>query len=309
MNEIEDNGVTAENNFINYPFSNQPRNPVFLKIVTEYDLKKHTGFDLIDFDKVNAQTFDDKMTFLQFKQSLAFKYNYEIEEIRIRTMCKLEGSLIKTGEPILNCNETDLGTVIDGLTFMALFVEILSIDTNSNLYDCTNIKPAPHEIYDSNEILLFFKRYEPKTCTLVYQCYINVNVNQKLGSLSSFVASRISKSLSTEIDFYKENYGPDVRQIDDNTTLAGNDIESGDIICFQKKLDPIDAELIRVSTVRAYFKKIRLGIEDNEQKQCGVNTLEVKKNRKRKISQIDVGTDTNDVQRPPLKSKRSCNVM
>jgi len=308
MNESEDNVATAESDFINYPFSTQPRNPVFLKIVTEYDLKKHTGFDLIDFDKVNAQTFDDKMTFLQFKQTLAYKYNYEIEEIRIRTMCKFEGALIKTGEPILNCNQIELGTVVDGLTFMALFVEILAIDTNSNLYDCSNIKPA-HETYNPDEILLFFKRYEPKTCTLMYQCYINVNLNQTLGSISSFVASRISKSLSTEIDFYKESYGPDVRQIDDNITLAGNEIESGDIICFQKKLDPIDAELIRVSTVRAYFKKVRLGIEDIEPKQCGVNTLEVKKIRKRKISQIDVGTDTDDVQRPPLKSKRSCNLM
>ncbi|GFS37787.1 ubiquitin-specific protease 12 [Actinidia rufa] len=100
-----------------------------------------------------------------------------------------------------------------------------------------DLRPIPPPVKSKEEILLFFKLYDPLKEELRYVGRLFVKANGKPGEILTKLNEMSGFGPEEEIELFEEiKFEPKVmcEHIDKKLTFRGNQLEDGDIICFQK---------------------------------------------------------------------------
>uniref|UniRef100_A0A8R7Q338 Ubiquitin carboxyl-terminal hydrolase 7 ICP0-binding domain-containing protein n=1 Tax=Triticum urartu TaxID=4572 RepID=A0A8R7Q338_TRIUA len=199
-----------------------------IKVARDEDLRSQIGsggfyFDLVDFDRVRAFQVPVDTTVILFMEELAKELGTPVKFQRLWLCQRRQNGTRRPSRP-LNSKEKKLSI---GRVFSAdvkLFLEVLNPCSPRNL--------------NREYLLVFLKFYDPEQTQLRYIGTLFVSCSSrpldilpKLRSLAGFCADE-------EIELYEEiKFEPNVmcEALDIHHTFTVNQIENGDIICFQKR--------------------------------------------------------------------------
>ncbi|KAG5583201.1 hypothetical protein H5410_053828, partial [Solanum commersonii] len=144
--------------------------------------------------------------------------------------------------------------------------EVSNKTTNAELklfleVDCgLDLIPVPPPDKSKDDILLFFKLYDPEKEELRYvgRLFVKstskpIEILPKLNELAGFAPDQ-------EIELFEEiKFEPSVmcERLDRKASFRFSQIEDGDIICFQKKASPEVEEQVRFPDVSSYMEYVK----------------------------------------------------
>ncbi|PKI42931.1 hypothetical protein CRG98_036729 [Punica granatum] len=151
-------------------------------------------------------------------------------------------------------------------------------------------RPVAPPVKSTEDILLFFKLYDPEKGELRYVGRLFVNSYAKPYDILGKVNEMAGFGPNEEVDLYEEiKFVPFVmcELIDRAASFRTNQLEDGDIICFQKRFVGA-AESCRYLTVPSFLEHIR-GLQDNSEYellklQSDLLSSAMKKNRETHLS-------------------------
>ncbi|XP_037429583.1 U-box domain-containing protein 57-like isoform X2 [Triticum dicoccoides] len=199
-----------------------------IKVARDEDLRSQIGsggfyFDLVDFDRVRAFQVPVGTTVILFMEELAKELGTPVKFQHLWLCQRRQNGTRRPSRP-LNSKEKKLSI---GRVFSAdvkLFLEVLNPCSPRNL--------------NREYLLVFLKFYDPEQTQLRYIGTLFVSCSSrpldilpKLRSVAGFCADE-------EIELYEEiKFEPNVmcEALDIHHTFTVNQIENGDIICFQKR--------------------------------------------------------------------------
>lgn len=97
-------------------------------------------------------------------------------------------------------------------------------------------------VLDDNQLLLFFKQYDPATESLTYAGHAFASKHAKVASLFPMLRARGGFDDDQDVLVFEEvKFEPDVmcNQLDPLALLGQMDLEHGDILCFQKAVPKV----------------------------------------------------------------------
>lgn len=97
-------------------------------------------------------------------------------------------------------------------------------------------------VLDKNQILLFFKQYDPITETLSYAGHTYASKHAKVASLFPMLRTRAGYGDDDDVLVFEEvKFEPDVmcNQLEPLAQLGQMDLEHGDILCFQRGVSKV----------------------------------------------------------------------
>ena len=110
----------------------------------------------------------------------------------------------------------------------------------------------------SEELLVFFKNYDPLNKNLNYCGFNYYSCNKKMVDLIPDMNKWIGMPADTELDFYKQKTRSSVEKVLDATVQLDSILKNGDIIIFEKRAKDDDLEL---PTSEDYFNDLLYRIE------------------------------------------------
>lgn len=237
-----------------------------LKIATDKDLADQVGrtryFDLVDHDNVKSYRIKKQTKFSDFKKTVADDLGIPVEKQRYWTWARRQNHTYRPARP-LRADEEELSlmdlrehreqggpTTKHALMDLKLFLETPFPEPAAPLH-----KVSKHEIF------LFFKLYEPQTETLTYVGRLFAHKNMRLQELFPFMCRIAGFPEDTELDCFEEiKFDPSVmcERIDKRYTLSPQaQLEDGDIVCFQRLLQPEEVQNHRHPYVKGFLEYIR----------------------------------------------------
>ncbi|CAL5343071.1 unnamed protein product [Camellia sinensis] len=121
-----------------------------------------------------------------------------------------------------------------------------------------DLRPIPPPLKSKEEILLFFKLYDPLKEELRYVGRLFVKSNGKPAEILTKLNELAGFSPDEEIELFEEiKFEPNVmcERIDKKLTFRGSQLEDGDIICFQKSTQ-VDSEQCRYPDVPSFLEYV-----------------------------------------------------
>ncbi|XP_044980595.1 U-box domain-containing protein 57-like isoform X5 [Hordeum vulgare subsp. vulgare] len=218
-----------------------------IRVARDEDLRSQIGsggfyFDLVDFDRVRAFQVPVDTTVILFMEELAKELGTPVKFQRLWLCQRRQNGTRRPSRP-LNSKEKKLSI---GRVFSAdvkLFLEVLNPCSPRNL--------------NKEYLLVFLKFYDPEQTQLRYIGTLFVSSSSrpldilpKLRSLTGFCADE-------EMELYEEvKFEPNVmcEALDIHHTFTVNQIQNGDIICFQKRPKPCNQHLY--PTVKLFLEHV-----------------------------------------------------
>lgn len=228
-----------------------------IKVARDDDLMEQIGkdiyFDLVDHDKVKSFRIQKQMPFNLFKEEVAKDFGIPVQFQRFWLWAKRQNHTYRPNRPLTPLEETQsvgqLREVSNKVhnAELKLFLEVeLGID----------LRPIPPPDKTKDEILLFFKHYDPEKEELRYVGRLFVKANGKPGDIVGKLKELSGYAAEDEIELYEEiKFEPTVmcEHIDRKLTFRGSQLEDGDIVCFQKALPAEIAEKCRYPDVPSFL--------------------------------------------------------
>ncbi|XP_052200260.1 ubiquitin C-terminal hydrolase 12-like [Diospyros lotus] len=231
-----------------------------VKVARDEDLVEQIGqhiyFDLVNHDKVRSFRVQKQMQFNHFKELVAKEFGIPVQFERFWLWAKRQNNTYRPFRPLTYLEET---TPVGDLAILSekgpnpelkLFLEV---ELGSNFQPI----PPPRKIKD--DILLFFKLYDPEKENLRYVGRLIVNVTGKPTEILSKVKAMAGLAPEEDVDFYEEiRFEPHVmcEPIDKNFTYQYNQLQDGDIVCFQKSLPVESADQFRYPNVHSFLEYV-----------------------------------------------------
>ncbi|THG22138.1 hypothetical protein TEA_020854 [Camellia sinensis var. sinensis] len=122
-----------------------------------------------------------------------------------------------------------------------------------------DLRPIPPPLKSKEEILLFFKLYDPLKEELRYVGRLFVKSNGKPAEILTKLNELAGFSPDEEIELFEEiKFEPNVmcERIDKKLTFRGSQLEDGDIICFQKSTQVESSEQCRYPDVPSFLEYV-----------------------------------------------------
>ncbi|XP_057536281.1 ubiquitin C-terminal hydrolase 12-like [Amaranthus tricolor] len=228
-----------------------------IKVARDDDLTEQIGkdifFDLVDHDKVKSFRIQKQMPFNLFKEEVAKEFGIPVQFQRFWLWAKRQNHTYRPNRPLTHVEETQsvgqLREVSNKVhnAELKLFLEVeLGID----------LRPIPPPDKTKDEILLFFKHYDPEKEELRFVGRLFVKANGKPGEIIGKLKEMSGYGAEEEIELYEEiKFEPTVmcEHIDRKLTFRGSQLEDGDIVCFQKVLPAETVERCRYPDVPSFL--------------------------------------------------------
>jgi len=229
----------------------------YMKVATESDMKKQVGhtrfFDLVDHEDVKTFRVSKTKTILSFKKEVAEALGVPPEKQRFWMWSRRQNHTYRPSMPfsipddarVVDMKENNI--VKHAVADLRLFLEPLQ--PNGELAKI-----------EKNEILLFFKFYNPETEELSYVGCRFMHKNDRMSMMHGEMCKMAGLPVETPLLIYEEiKFEPSVmcERINSNSTLVVLQLEPGDIICFQRALGPEAEAKLRRPTVKSFLDFIR----------------------------------------------------
>ncbi|XP_043711908.1 ubiquitin C-terminal hydrolase 12 isoform X3 [Telopea speciosissima] len=216
-----------------------------IKVARNEDLVEQIGrdiyFDLVDHDKVRSFRIQKQMPFTLFKEEVAKEFGIPVQYQRFWLWAKRQNHTYRPNRPLTHQEEQQSVGQLREVSNKAHNAELkLFLELELGL----DLRPIPPPDKTKEDILLFFKLYDPKKEELrcVGRIFVKgtgkpVDILTKLNEMAGFAPNE-------EIELYEEiKFEPSVmcEHIDKKLTFRSSQLEDGDIICFQKS-PPVDSD-------------------------------------------------------------------
>ncbi|KAL0743878.1 hypothetical protein Bca4012_085391 [Brassica carinata] len=188
-----------------------------IKVARDEDITEQIGkniyFDLVDHEKVKSFRIQKQTPFPLFKEEVAKEFGVPVQLQRFWIWAKRQNHTYRPNRPLLSHEE---------LQTVGLLREASNKANNAELKLFLEIergpdeRPIPPPVKSSEDILLFFKLYDPENAVLRYVGRLMVKNSSKPMDIVGQLNLMAGFAPDEEIELFE--------------------IEDGDIICFQKPL-------------------------------------------------------------------------
>ncbi|CAN6982189.1 unnamed protein product [Brassica oleracea var. botrytis] len=212
-----------------------------VKVARDEDITEQIGknmyFDLVDHEKVKSFRIEKQTPFLLFKEEVAKEFGVPVELQRFWIWAKRQNHTYRPNRPLLSHEELQMvvGHIREASNKannaeLKLFLEIVRGPDE---------RPIPPPAKSFEDILLFFKLYDPENGVLRYVGRLMVKNSSKPMDIIGELIQMAGFAPDEEIELFEEiKFQPCVmcEHLDKNTSFKLSQIEDGDIICYQKAL-------------------------------------------------------------------------
>ncbi|KAG9134676.1 hypothetical protein Leryth_001003 [Lithospermum erythrorhizon] len=230
-----------------------------IKVARDEDLREQIGkdvyFDLVHHDKVHSFRTQKQMPFNLFKEEVAKEFGIPVEFQRYWVWAKRQNNTFRPNRPLTPQEETlTVGHLRDvsSKTHNAELKLFLEVNRGQDL--C----PVPPCDKSKEDILLFFKLFDPEKEELRYSGRLFVKISSKPNEILPKLKEMAGFAPRDEIELFEEiKFEPNVmcERLDKMASFRFSQIENGDIICFQKL--PAAKYELRFSEVPSYLEYVK----------------------------------------------------
>ncbi|KAH0747674.1 hypothetical protein KY285_009331 [Solanum tuberosum] len=231
-----------------------------IKVARDEDLGEQIGkeiyFDLLDHDKVRSFRIQKQMVFTQFKEEVAKVLGIPVQFQRYWLWAKRQNHTYRPNRPLTPQEEVQsVGQLreVSNKTTNAELKLYLEVEVGLDLQPC----PPPEKTKE--DILLFFKLYDPLKEEIRYVGRLFVKGSGKPLDILTKLNELAGISPDEEIELFEEiKFEPNVmcEPIDCNLTFCSSQLEDGDIICFQKPVRSQSSEQYRFPDVPSFLEYV-----------------------------------------------------
>ncbi|XP_071963374.1 ubiquitin carboxyl-terminal hydrolase 7-like [Antedon mediterranea] len=227
---------------------------MMLKAYTEDQFYGHQGNDLFDMDKIKSRDFRilKSLNLSGVMELLSDSYGYPIDNMRIWPLT-------------LRTNQTNRPTTLEVEDAEKTVYDIAENDPTWIVFletaDPECQKALPQFDKDS-DVLLFLKKYDPKTKTISYCGHIAVSITQKIYELIPLLCERGGFPEGTPLIIYEEvkpNLTEKIQDVRLQLDKALDELMDGDILVFQR--DDPENDQYELATAKDYFRDLYYRIE------------------------------------------------
>ncbi|THG12020.1 hypothetical protein TEA_020733 [Camellia sinensis var. sinensis] len=231
-----------------------------IKVARDEDLVEQIGrdiyFDLVDHDKVRSFRIQKQMPFNLFKEEVAKEFGIPVQVQRFWLWAKRQNHTYRPNRPLTHIEETQtVGHLreVSNKVHNAELKLFLEVDLGADL------RPIPPPDKTKDDILLFFKLYDPEKKEL---CYVGRLFVKAMGQPTEIVTKlneMAGYAPDEEIDLYEEiKFEPHVmcEPIDKKFTFRSSQLEDGDIVCFQKSVPVENGDQFRYLDVPSFLEYV-----------------------------------------------------
>ncbi|KAL1815103.1 ubiquitin C-terminal hydrolase 12 isoform X1 [Daucus carota subsp. sativus] len=232
-----------------------------IKVARDEDLKEQIGkdiyFDLVDHDKVRSFRIQKQVQFASFKEEVAKEFGIPVQFQRFWLWAKRQNHTYRPNRPLTPQEEAQtVGQLreVSNKNHTAELKLFLEIQTGQDLH------PLPPPDRSKEDILLFFKLYDPKKEELRYVGRLFVKSTGRPLEILSKLNEMAGFDANEEIELFEEvKFEPCVmcERLDKRASFRLSQIEDGDIICFQKYPQPQNEEECRYPDVPSYLEYVK----------------------------------------------------
>ncbi|XP_071709501.1 ubiquitin C-terminal hydrolase 13-like isoform X2 [Rutidosis leptorrhynchoides] len=232
-----------------------------IKVARDADLMEQIGkdlyFDLVDHDKVHSFRIQKQTPFNLFKEEVAKEFSVPVQFQRFWIWAKRHNHTYRPNRPLTPQEETQSVGQLKEVSNKAQNAELklfLEIEIGPDL------QPLPPPVKTKEDILLFFKLYDPEKEQLRYVGRFFVKSSSTPYEMISKLNERAGFSPDEDIYFFEERYfEPHVmcEELARKCSFILRNIGDGDIIYFQKIPQFEYEEEYRYPDVPSYLEYVK----------------------------------------------------
>ncbi|KAI4347703.1 hypothetical protein L6164_008489 [Bauhinia variegata] len=231
-----------------------------IKVACDKDLLEQTGkgifFDLVDHDKVRSFRIQKQMAFIHFKEEVAKEFGIPVQCQRFWLWAKRQNHTYRPNRPLTLQEEAQSVGQLREVSSKANNAELklfLEVEMGQDL------RPLPPLEKSKEDLLLFFKLYDPSKEELRYvgRLFVKdsgkpVDILAKLNEMAGFAPDE-------DIELFEEiKFEPHVmcEHVEKKCTFHDSQLEDGDIICFQKSPQVGSGDQYRYPDVPSFLEYV-----------------------------------------------------
>ncbi|KAL3620230.1 ubiquitin carboxyl-terminal hydrolase 13 [Castilleja foliolosa] len=235
-----------------------------VKVACDEDFARQIGknifSDLVDYDKVRSFRVQKLMPFNIFKEEVAKEFGIPVQFQRFWLWSKRLNHTYRPNRPLNQLEEAQ--TFVSCIFKLSRVVGHLNVrNVELRLYLESELgqgsQPLPLPIKTKDDILLFFKLYDPEKEELRYAGKLFVKSMGKPSDILIQLNEIAGYAPDEEIELYEEiKFEPPLmcEHIDKRFTFKSSELEDGDIVCFQKSLSAEASQQFRCPDVPSFFE-------------------------------------------------------
>ncbi|MBA0607912.1 hypothetical protein Godav_020175 [Gossypium davidsonii] len=231
-----------------------------IKVARDEDLLEQIGkdiyFDLVDHDKVRSFRIQKQTPFNDFKEELAKEFGIPVQYQRYWIWAKRQNHTYRPNRPLTPQEEAQPVGQLRDMSNKAHNAELkLFLEVGCG----PDLRPIPPPDKTREDIMLFFKLYDPEKGELRYVGRLLVKLSGKPIEYIAKLNQMAGSAPDEEIDLYEEiKFEPCVmcEHLDKRCSFRLSQIEDGDIICFQKSLPIASEEACQYPDVPSFLEYV-----------------------------------------------------
>ncbi|KAF9676494.1 hypothetical protein SADUNF_Sadunf08G0007800 [Salix dunnii] len=229
-----------------------------LRVAQSEDLLEQIGkdvyFDLVDHDKVRSFRIQKQIAFNLFKEEVAKEFGIPVQFQRFWLWAKRQNHTYRPNRPLTPQEEAQSVGQLREVSNKANIAELklfLEVEIGQDF------RPVPPPEKTKEDILLFFKLYDPSKEELRYVGRLFVKGSGKPLEILTKLNEMAGFASDQEIELYEEiKFEPNVmcEHIDKRLTFRSSQLEDGDIVCYQKPPPVVSNEQCRYPDVPSFLE-------------------------------------------------------
>ncbi|XVF82670.1 hypothetical protein PTKIN_Ptkin16aG0067100 [Pterospermum kingtungense] len=230
-----------------------------IKVARNEDLVEQIGrdiyFDLVDHEKVRSFRIQKQMPFNVFKEEVAKEFGIPVQYQRFWLWAKRQNHTYRPNRPLTYQEEAQSVGQLKEVSNKANNAELklfLEVELGQD------VRPVPPPEKSKDDILLFFKLYDPFKEELRYVGRMFVKGSGKPMEILARINKMAGFGPDEDIELYEEiKFEPNVmcENIDKKLTFRTSQLEDGDIVCFQKSSE-VGNEQCRYPDVPSFLEYV-----------------------------------------------------
>ncbi|XP_068493814.1 ubiquitin C-terminal hydrolase 13-like isoform X5 [Phaseolus vulgaris] len=231
-----------------------------IKVARDEDLCEQIGndifFDLVDHDRVRSFRIQKQVPFVIFKEEVAKEFGIPIQYQRFWLWAKRQNNTYRPNRALTPQEEAQSVGLLREVSNKGNNAELklfLELEMGKDL------QPIPPPEKSKENLLLFFKLYEPSNEKLRYVGRLFVMFSAKPVDILVKLNEMAGYAPDEEIDMFEEiKFEPNVmcERLDKKSTFRESQLEDGDIICFQKSHKTENEEQYRYPDVPSFLEYV-----------------------------------------------------
>ncbi|XP_057782078.1 ubiquitin C-terminal hydrolase 12-like isoform X1 [Salvia miltiorrhiza] len=219
-----------------------------------WQIGRNVFFDLVDHEKVRSLRVQKQMPFSVFKEEVANKFGIPVQFQRFWLWAKRQNHTYRPNRPLTQHDEAQS---VGHLRDISNKVQNAELRLFLELELGPDLRPIPLPNKAKDDILLFFKLYDPEKEELRYVGRLFVKSLGKPVDILTRLNEMAGYAPEEDIELYEEiKFDPNVmcEHIEKRFTFRSSQLEDGDIVCFQKSLPNEARQQLRCPDVRSFFE-------------------------------------------------------